>query len=70
MRMGPTLFRGVRVPGLRELVLLVALVMLVDWNRGIGLAPWILVPLGVQEPTMFEPPPRFAWTVTLWLARL
>ena len=37
--MGPTLFRGVRVPGLRELILLVALVMVVGWNRGIEDAP-------------------------------
>jgi len=37
--MGPTLFTGVRVPELRELILLVGFVMLVGWNREIGLAP-------------------------------
>jgi len=65
MGVGPTLFRGVRVPELRELILLVALVMLIGWNRGIG-----DVPLGVREPAIFKPPPRFAWTVTLRLVRL
>jgi len=39
MGIGPTLFRGVQVPELRELILLVALVMLVGWDRGIGYAP-------------------------------